>query len=110
MTEESVSPGAGDLATLPRSERFDALEEIVVSQFKAALMMTSDEQLPIDESFFDLGLTSLLVSDVKIRLENMLGVAISANVLFNSPTVERLLNYLVTEPLGHLFAPAPVKN
>ncbi|MFL6139504.1 MAG: acyl carrier protein [Frankiaceae bacterium] len=107
MTAPEPTPTVEQLRDLPRSERMEALEEIVVTEFKATLMMAEDEDLDITESFFDLGFTSLLITDIKERLEALLGCTISANVLFNSPTVERLLAYLSEDPLEELFAPAP---
>jgi acyl carrier protein len=90
------------LRELSFAERRDALEEILETEFKAALLMTDEDELPFDQSYFDLGLTSLAITDLKERFEELLGVEIDTNVLFNSPTVERLLDYL-TE---HIGAPA----
>ena len=91
------------LEALSRPERFEALELIVVSEFKAALLMTEDEELPLEDSFFELGLTSLGLVDVKQRLENMLGRGIDSTVFFNSPTVEQLMDRLTTDILADLF-------
>lgn len=66
----------------------------MVREFKAALLMTAADELPLDESFFDLGLTSLMLTDVKQRLETLLGLPINASELFNRPTVEQLIDYL----------------
>ena len=88
------------LRELPRSERRDALEELVVAQLRAALLMTDDEELSDTESFFDMGLTSLLIADIKERLEQTLSCSISANVLFNSPNVRRLVDHLAADVLA----------
>lgn len=82
------------IKTVPRAARQETLEAVVVAEFKSALLMADDEEIELDASFFDLGLTSLLVVDIKDRLEKQLGCAISANTLFNSPTIERLVEYL----------------
>lgn len=89
---------------LPRSERVETLTELLVAEFKAVLLMTEDEELPLESSYFDLGLTSLTLSDLKQRLEGLLGCEINANILFNSPTVTRLVEHLTTEALAELFA------
>jgi acyl carrier protein len=94
------------LQELPLSERYEALEELVVIEFKATLLMADDEDLPLDESFFDLGFTSLRIAEIKERLEALLGCGVSANVLFNSPTLERLIEHLTDGVLAHLFTPA----
>jgi acyl carrier protein len=91
---------------LPISERYEALEELIVAEFKATLLMTEDEDLPSDVSFFDVGFTSLRIAEIKERLESLLGCAVSANVLFNSPTLDRLMQHLTEGVLGYLFTPA----
>jgi len=57
----------------------------------------------VDGSFFDLGLTSLRLTEVKQRLETMLGCGINANVLFNRPTVSQLMEHLTGDVLAELF-------
>jgi acyl carrier protein len=91
------------LQELPLSERREGLEELVVTEFRTTLMMTDDEDLPFDMSYFDLGFTSLRITEIKDRLETQLGCRISTNVLFNSPTMERLISYLADEVLVDLF-------
>lgn len=91
------------LHELPFSERREGLEELVVTEFKSTLLMADDEDLPFDMSYFELGFTSLRITEIKERLETQLGCKISTNVLFNSPTVERLVSYLADEVLGDLF-------
>ncbi|MER6127373.1 acyl carrier protein [Streptomyces sp. NPDC001795] len=93
----------GQLRELPLSERRDALEAVVVAEFKAALLMTDTDELPLRENFFDIGLTSLRLTEVRQRLETLLECVISANLLFNSPTVEKLMNHLVEEALTDVF-------
>ena len=92
------------LQSLSRPERLAALESIVVAEFKAALLMTDDdEELSLTDSFFELGLTSLGMNDVKQRLETLLGRGIGSTMLFNSPTVEQLMERLTTDVLTELF-------
>jgi acyl carrier protein len=85
-----------------------ALEALLVDEFRAALLMTEDDEdeLPVDQSFFDLGLTSLRLMEIKQRVESILRVEISATALFNFPTVTRLVDYLLDEVLPGL-AEAP---
>jgi acyl carrier protein len=68
------------------------------------LMMRDDEELPTDTSYFDLGLTSLRLTELKQRLEEALDVGIDATVLFNRPTIDDLVDYL-----SELLSVAPVK-
>lgn len=97
------TPALDSLRELPMSERRSTLEELVVTDFKSVLYMTDEEDFPADESFFDLGLTSLRLTEIKERLEALLGRAIDANSLFNSPTLESLLRHLTDEVLPDLF-------
>jgi acyl carrier protein len=92
------------LTALPRSERREALQSIVVEAFKTALLMTDDEELPVDANYFDFGLSSLRVVEVKQRLETELGCSIDAALLFSSPTVQMLMEHLTAGALEELFA------
>jgi acyl carrier protein len=92
------------LRALPRPDRREALESMVVAEFSTALMLEPDEPLPRTESYFALGMTSLTLMDVKERLEVMLGAPISANALFNYPTIAGLMDHLVTDVVPGLFA------
>jgi hypothetical protein len=103
MTMVERTPTIERLAALPLSEREDALEQLVVAEFKATLLMSDDEELLLDESFFDAGFTSLRITEIKERLETLLGCEISTNLLFNSPTVERLLEHLTCDVLPEFF-------
>ncbi len=91
------------LRELPLSERFDALDDVVTGEFKSALLMTDDEEFPRDESFFDIGLTSLRLTEIKQRLDEQLDCTISETELFNQPTLDRLLDHLCTEVIPELF-------
>ncbi len=79
---------------MSRSERHDTLEVLVLAQFRTALLMSEDEDLPMDISYFDMGLTSLRLTTIRQSLENVLDVAIDATVLFNRPTLDDLVTYL----------------
>lgn len=106
-TDGSSAPALRVLSDLPRSERREALEELVTNELRSVLLMTDDEVIPPDQSYFDLGLTSLSITRLKQRLEQLLGVELSANILFNSPTLEKLLEHLTEGLLADLFhAPA----
>ncbi|WP_306962424.1 acyl carrier protein [Streptomyces afghaniensis] len=108
-TPDKPAPALRRLSDLPRPERRDALEELVTKEFRSALLMTDDEALPADQSFFDLGLTSLSVTGLKQRLEGLLGVELDANLLFNRPTVEALLEHLTQDLLPGLFRESAVR-
>ena len=98
-------PARDLLSDLPRPERREALEELVTREFKSVLLMTDEDELPLDQSYFDLGLTSLSITGLKQRLERLLGVELNATLLFNSPTVKALLAHLTEDLLSDLFQP-----
>ncbi|MFJ8781213.1 MULTISPECIES: acyl carrier protein [unclassified Streptomyces] len=79
---------------LPPADLRDALETLVVARFKQVLLMGDDEELPLDISFFDLGLTSLSLSRLRKGLEDALDVGIDATLLFNKPTIDELVTHL----------------
>src|SRR5262249_61154050 len=107
VPNSAPTPTVQRLLDLPRSERRDALVALVVAEFRTALLMTEGDELPMDQSFFDLGLTSLWLTEVKQALEHLLGAPISANSLFNQPTLDALLAHLTGEVLPEVFG-APV--
>ncbi|MET7920592.1 acyl carrier protein [Streptomyces avermitilis] len=82
------------LRELPRTELADEIETLVLRKFKAVLLMDESEDLPVDISYFDLGLTSLRLTEIRQSLEQLLDLSINVNVLFNEPTVAQLVDYL----------------
>lgn len=98
-----MSTSIDDVESLPHFERVYWLEETVVKEFKSALLMPDDEDLPLDTAFFEMGMSSLTLTDIKSKLEDHLGCVIDGTVLFNCPTVESLLDRLKGNELRHLF-------
>lgn len=84
-------------------ERRDALQELVVAYLRNVLSMTDEEECAVDRSYFDMGMTSLTLTDARDYLQGLLDVTIDATVLFNQPTVEHLVNYL-TDALSEVPA------
>lgn len=82
------------IALLPVLERQEELETLAIRHFKHVLLMDDEEELALDASFFDIGLTSLRLMDVKQNLERELDLDIDATALFNQPTIEQLVEYL----------------
>ncbi|MGR8012190.1 acyl carrier protein [Streptomyces hypolithicus] len=97
------------LRELPVVEIREELETVVVERFKSALLMEADEDLSVDTSFFDLGLTSLRLTSLKQSLEELLGITINANVLFNEPTVEQLVLHLTDLVAGSAAGDRPAQ-
>lgn len=100
MSESSATglsqplPIRAQLSELSWDECRDVLEDLVIAEFKSVLLMPEDEQLRLDTSYFDMGLTSLRLTEIRQRLEEILDIGIDATVLFNSPTIDDLLTHL----------------
>ena len=91
------------LARAPLSERGAVLEALVVAEFRTWLLMSDADALPLDESYFALGLTSLGAVEIQERLESILGRRIDSASLFNNPTIDHLLTHLRTQVLAEFF-------
>ncbi|MGW1761132.1 acyl carrier protein [Streptomyces mirabilis] len=76
------------------ADREYILEEIVLQAFKVHLFMEDSDELSVDANFFDLGLTSLQLTEVKQQLERRLGCEVDTTFLFNNPTISHLLEHL----------------
>lgn len=87
-------PICAQLSELSWGECRDVLEDLVIAEFKSVLLMPEAEQLPLATNYFDMGLTSLRLTEIRQRLEDVLDIGIDATVLFNSPTIDDLLTYL----------------
>jgi acyl carrier protein len=79
---------------MSRRERREALEDLVVAYIKEILLMDDGEELPLDQGYFDLGLTSLRLNDVRAHLEESLDLGIDATIVFSRPTVAELVEHL----------------
>ena len=75
------------IAELPRNE----LERVIAETWKEALGV---EQVGLDRNFFDLGAHSLMVAEVHMQLQQLLGREISLVDLFEFPTVSALASHL----------------
>jgi amino acid adenylation domain-containing protein len=72
---------------LPRTE----IEQMIAQAWKDALGV---DEVGLNENFFDLGAHSLMVAEVHMQLQQMLGREISLVDLFQFPTVATLANHL----------------
>jgi aryl carrier-like protein len=97
------TPWIQQLAEAPLSERGTMLEAVIVSEVRARLLMTAAEELPLDESMFALGLTSIGAAELQQRLEAVFGRRVDSSSLFNNPTISYLLAYLRADVLADLF-------
>jgi acyl carrier protein len=103
---DTQTPWIERLSAAPRAERARLLETLVVDRFKAALLMTESEPVPLDESYFDLGLSSLGAVEIEQYLRATLGHPVNTAEILNNPTLGHLLGYLRTEVLAEFFPAA----
>lgn len=88
------TPEMTRLLELPSFERAVELELILMREIRHVLHMSEGEQLSIDASFFEMGLTSLTLNDVKQNVETRYGLEIGTNALFNAPSIRDLASYV----------------
>ncbi|EFL08614.1 predicted protein [Streptomyces sp. AA4] len=94
------------MLALPRPDRRDALETLVSAEFRRALLMSEKDDLPPDENYFALGLTSLRAAEIKQRLEEKLGCELDASLLFDNATVRQVVDFVAEAVLPGAGAPA----
>nr|WP_269094513.1 acyl carrier protein [Burkholderia thailandensis] len=108
----TARPGAGltssvsELLALPAAERRHRLFQLLAED-AAAVTGTSLAALDPERSLFDYDLDSLLITDLRVRLEKRFGRTISTTVIFSNPTIAALADYLARTIFGAaLDAPA----
>ena len=91
------------LQELPLSERREGLEELVVTEFRTTLMMTDEEDLPFDMSYFDLGFTSLRITEIKERLATSSAAGLAPTCCLTAQLWNVSYPHLADEVLADLF-------
>jgi acyl carrier protein len=91
------------LAGLPRSERRTALQHEITAMFRRALLMEETDELAPDANYFDLGISSLLITGIKQDLEVALGCAVDTGELFGRPSIAQVVEHISDRCLPDLF-------
>nr|WRX36517.1 hypothetical protein [Cystobacterineae bacterium] len=76
-----------------------ALQELVRGNVANVLGFTDPGSLDAGRGFQEQGLDSLMAVQIRNRLQQNLGVKLSATLAFDHPTVDRLVKHLVTDVL-----------
>ena len=92
------------LEAAPIVERQALLIAHVREQVAQVLGLNSPEQINLRQRFFDLGIDSLMALDLKNKLDLSLGYSLITTLVFDYPTVEALVNYLIQEVLSIEFS------
>jgi acyl carrier protein len=102
MSIEHVDNASGEgrfidrLTSAPARLRRELLTAFVREQLAYATEIDKAEIAP-DDKLMDLGINSLTAVEVKLFLEAELGIALGSSLLFDYPTLEGLVGYLLNE-------------
>ncbi|MFM2061664.1 MAG: hypothetical protein RLZZ507_1334 [Cyanobacteriota bacterium] len=91
------------LEVTPVEERRELLVIHVQEQAAKVLGVTLPKQIGLRESLLDLGIDSLMAVELRNHLQSSLGKSISSTVLFDYPTLEKLVDHLVSDVLSLEF-------
>jgi len=105
---EADSPMASIRLASP-TDRTLLVQRLVRREVAAVLGYGSDDGIPIDRGFFELGLDSLMSVELKRRLEAAVERALPSTLTFNYPNVAALTAFLMDE-LFALAAPTPAAS
>lgn len=86
-----------DLRACSRVDRSDLLRTVIASMIAENLRLPSADAISPSQSFFDLGVDSIIALEFTNRLSRMLGRQFPGTLLFTSPTVEALVDCLLLE-------------
>lgn len=100
------------LESAPIELRRELLTNYVRSQVAKILNLKTPELIGLRERFFDLGIDSLMAIELKNIFESSLGCSVRSTVLFDYPTLETLVNYLIEDVLSIDFelTSTPLRN
>jgi aryl carrier-like protein len=88
---------ARELEAMPRDERRPHLLAYLSDMVIAALKLRTETPIDARQPLFDVGLDSIMALELKDRLERVLGVPLSATLLFVRPTLDALAEYILTD-------------
>lgn len=91
------------LRSVEKNERLFYLEGYLKDIFGKYFYIENHADIPAEASFFELGLTSLGAVEIKYELEKTLKISLDSTVIFNFPTINKLLQFLSTQKLSFLF-------
>ncbi|MEU9092423.1 acyltransferase domain-containing protein [Streptomyces sp. NPDC048428] len=98
---ESAQPEAADRTVSALLAAADPVAEVesILRTAIARIVGTSPERVGADQPLHELGMDSLMSVELRKRLERKFGVELSSSLIFNYPTVRKLVPYL-TDKVG----------
>lgn len=76
------------------------LQKEVLQQVTSILGLRPSQTLAIKQGLFEVGLDSLMAIELRSRLQSLVGKPLSATLVFDYPSVEKMVEYLATEVLS----------
>ena len=89
--------GLEQLKQLPVAERRQRLMHQIQAEIADVLGYNDPKEIALDQPLGDLGVDSLMAVELANQLEHNLGPTIPASFLFEHPTLQGLVNYLVEQ-------------
>jgi acyl transferase domain-containing protein/acyl-CoA synthetase (AMP-forming)/AMP-acid ligase II/NAD(P)-dependent dehydrogenase (short-subunit alcohol dehydrogenase family)/SAM-dependent methyltransferase/aryl carrier-like protein len=99
-TDLSGSTLKQQLISAPASRRRSLLQEHIEDQLRLVLGFNSTRTIDPEQGFFELGMDSLMVVELRDRLEKSLGIEFSSSIVFDFPNLRQLTDYLANEILN----------
>jgi phthiocerol/phenolphthiocerol synthesis type-I polyketide synthase C len=84
----------GQLAELPRTEAISFAEQLLIKHV-ASIVGITPARLAADQSLLDLGMDSLMLVELQMKLEKQCGIVISTLELMDTTTVAKLAQRIV---------------
>jgi short-subunit dehydrogenase/acyl carrier protein len=95
--ESEGHPVAAELARRPVAARAPYLRAWLLEQCVILLRHEPGTPLDVRRGFFDIGMDSLMLVELRDRLERGIGIRIAPGVFFSHSNIEALAEHLVTE-------------
>jgi|SRR5271163_2689516 len=87
-TESGADPSITDVQDAPRT----ILQEVLSTVWASSLGI---EKVGIEDNFFELGGASVVATQIVSRLRKMFQMDLPAVLLFDTPTIEKLAQYMI---------------
>ncbi|MGB3534209.1 MAG: SDR family NAD(P)-dependent oxidoreductase, partial [Microcoleaceae cyanobacterium] len=98
------------LASLPPSEHESILIIHLQEEVGRVLGLQPNQYPHPKQGFFDMGMDSLMVIELRNRLENSLGKSVPSTAIFEYPTIQDLAEYIQTEIVSSESIKSSVKD
>lgn len=95
--QQQVSEILQQLETIPEGDRLTFWVAHIQTEVAKILGLGSGQLPDAKVGFFEMGMDSLMVVQLRNQLKTTLGHSLSSTVTFNYPTIEALARYLATE-------------